>query len=202
MVWTAADEGLIHALRLRHHLAAGGELAPQPAIHPLPAGEVQYYATDFRLLQVLGTKEYSYWRLRPKKGDPLGTLISAPIWIPVNLISRSVAKRFSKPEYDWQEMSRGTLILTNRRMLQLLWGGKGEPFEPRGITGLELLSGGIRLVAGAHDYLLVVPELAAPWLYVALSYLVLGNRHVALDLPLDYAARAQAEGKQLPSNSG
>jgi hypothetical protein len=148
---------------------------------------------------VLGTKEYSYWRLRPKKGDPLGALISAPIWMPVNLISRSVAKRFSKPEYDWQEVSRGTLILTNRRMLQLLWGGRLEPFEPR-VTGLELWSGGIRLVAGAHDYLLEVHEVAAPWLYAALCYLVLGNRHAALDLPLDYTARAQAMGKQLPSS--
>jgi hypothetical protein len=202
MVWTGADEGLIHALRLSHHLAAGGELAAQPAIHPLPAGEVQYYATDFRLLQLLAIKEYSYWRLRPKRGDPLGALISAPIWMPVNLISRSVAKGFSKPEHELQEVSRGTLILTNRRMLQLLWGGKLEPFQPRGITGLELWSGGIRLAVGAHDYLLEVHDVAASWLYVALSYLVLGNRHATLNLPPDYVARAQTEGKRLPSNPG
>jgi hypothetical protein len=98
-----------------------------------------------------------------------------------------------------QEVSRGTLILTNRRMLRSLWGGKLEPFEPRGITGLELWSGGVRLVAVAHDYLLEVREVGAPWLYVAPSYLVLGNRHAALDLPLDYPARAQAEGRQLPT---
>lgn len=114
----------MHALRLRQHLAAGGELAPQPAIHPLPAGEVQYYATDFQLLEALGTKESSCRRLRPK-GAPLGQLIGAPSWVPVDLVPRSVAKRFGKPGYGWQEVSRGTLILTNRRMLQLLWAANG-----------------------------------------------------------------------------
>jgi hypothetical protein len=98
-----------------------------------------------------------------------------------------------------QEVSRGTLILTNRRMLQSLWAGKLEPFEPRGITGLELWSGGIRLVPVARDRLFEVPEVTAPWLYLALSYLVLGNRHAALNLPLDYPARAQAERRQLPT---
>ena len=139
----------MHALRLRHHLAAGGELAPRPAIHPLPAGEVQYYATDFQLLEALGTKESSCRRLRPK-GAPLGQLIGAPSWVPVDLVPRSVAKRFGKPGYGWQEVSRGTLILTNRRSCSCC-GRQMEPVEPRGITGLELWSGGIRLVAGAHD---------------------------------------------------
>ena len=41
-------------------------------------------------------------------------------------------------------------------------GGQMEPFEPRGITGLEVWSGGIRLVAGAHDDLFGVREVAAP----------------------------------------
>jgi hypothetical protein len=199
MAWTAADEGLLHGLQLRHHLAAGGELAPQPTSYPLPEGEIQYFATEFRLLRLIGTQDYSYWRLRPKRGDPLGALITAPIWIPVNLLSRSVAKRPSKPDYEWQEVSRGTLILTDRRMLQLLWGGKCEPFEPRGITQLQLWPGGICFAAGADGYMLEVNDVTAPWLYIALSYLVLGDRRARLDIPMDYVARAQAEGKRLPS---
>jgi hypothetical protein len=156
MVWTAADEGLLHGLRLRHRLATGGEIPTQPPTHPLPTGEVQYSAAPFRLLRVLETREFHYWRLRPKKGDPLGALMTAPIWVPVNLISRSVKRRVTRPDYEWQELSRGTLILTNRRMLQSVWGGKCEPFELRGITGLQLWPGGICLTLGAQEYLLEV----------------------------------------------
>jgi hypothetical protein len=202
MVWTATDEGLLHGLRLRDHLAAGGELVPQPAQHPLLPGEVQYFSTGFRHRRLPESEEGAeYRRLKPKWGDPIGVALAAPLLVAVNVGSRQRALDPYRP-------TSGTLIVTNRRLLQLLWGGKcenlikawGGNYRDLARARITILLGppGIYYATQDRHYNLEVDMVAAPWLYVALVYLIYGNRWASLDVPADFSERARANGKQLP----
>jgi uncharacterized RDD family membrane protein YckC len=203
--WTEEDEGLVHAVRLTAYLRYSDSLQPdvQPTPVGLEPGESHFAVTGGQVLQwtqmSVEPEEWSYFRLRVKWAkDPLMAPFLWLMLLPFNLLSRQFSKaRATDTQWVRRPVADGAVILTDRRVVVVGRAGAIQ-LALSDISRVELRESDINIKCGESAYDLKLSPVLRAWFFVALRFLVFGDRTPLLPIPFDFYERAGALGKQLP----
>lgn len=201
--WTDEDEGFLRAYKIRDLLRRTGQLPSTSAACPLQLepGEQCLIITRARLYKWQITRQvenFSYFRLKVSFAkDPLMAPFLWVLLLPFNLISMLISRAaHTKTNSDWLFSGDGSLVLTNRNLLQATYGGQLRfPLVQVSAVDVSHASPSINFRWRNESYSIQAPSVDRLPLVLMMRYLALGNRGDDLTVPDSFIDHARACGK-------
>lgn len=201
--WSPEDDGLLRAYTIREYLRKTGQLPGTSTAAPLQLepGEICLYVTTGQLHKWQVSRyveDHSSFRIRVKWAqDPLMAPFLWILLLPFNLISMLISRAaHTKTNSNWLFSGDGSLVLTNRNLLQATYGGQLRfPLIQISAVDANNTSPAINFRWRNENYSLVVPPADRIPLILMMRYLALNNRGDDLIVHDSFIERARALGK-------
>jgi hypothetical protein len=199
--WTEEDEGVLRAYNTRDYLRRNGQIQSLSVASPLrlEPGENCLAIATARLskwqVDRYVPEDTTYFRLKYSFAkDPLVAPFMWIIFLPFNLLSMLISRTaHTKTTTRWFVRGEGSLVVTDRALLQAIYGGQLRiPWNQVSDVTLSYSPPGINLKWHNESYFIETPTIGRLGLVMMMRFLALGNRGDDMTVPDSLIDRARA----------